>query len=91
MRSYSRARLSGSQLEGLFTVLFAFAAFFLIPRAPSTAWFLREEHKHAVEAAMVADCAGEATPDPFSWKEVGNTPKKPHVWYIVILRLRDAR
>ncbi|KAJ6606112.1 major facilitator superfamily domain-containing protein [Mycena vulgaris] len=59
-------------IEGVITVAFGLASFFLLPDSPDHARFFNDEEKAYVRATLKADGAiqDEAT-DSFSWGEVG--------------------
>ncbi|GAA6017703.1 hypothetical protein JCM11491_001175 [Sporobolomyces phaffii] len=69
-------------LEGLFTVLFGVALFFLLPGSPSTCRFLTPRQRELVTHRLAADTPSgkEAIDDEeFSWVEVKKSLTSPHV------------
>ncbi|GAA5974985.1 hypothetical protein JCM5350_004531 [Sporobolomyces pararoseus] len=69
-------------LEGLFTVLFGFALFFLLPGSPSTCRFLTPRQRELVTRRLAVDTPGgqeNIDDEAFSWKEVKNSLTSPHV------------
>lgn len=68
-------------LEGLFTVCFGIASFFILPRTPADTAFLTEEEKRYVESTLLADgtMAKVEEDDEFSWFQVGKAFKQVHV------------
>jgi MFS family permease len=79
-------------LEGLFTVLFGVASFFLLPRTPAHARFLSEKEKAYVVAHLREDGATADTEDldRFSWREVGQAFTLPQVWMLAIIFFFDG-
>lgn len=69
-------------IEGVFTVAFGLVSFFILPQSPATCTFLSVEEK-----AYVAACVNEESPDEekFSWKEVAQAFKDPHVGFLAII------
>lgn len=68
--------------EGLFTVLFGVALFFLLPGSPSTCRFLTSRERELVTRRLAVDTPGgqEAIDDEtFSWIEVKKSLTSPHV------------
>lgn len=67
--------------EGLFTVCFGIASFFILPRTPADTAFLTEEEKRYVESTLLADgtMAKVEEDDEFSWFQVGKAFKQVHV------------
>jgi hypothetical protein len=68
--------------EGLFTVLFGVALFFLLPGSPSTCRFLSARQRQLVTRRLAIDTPGgkEAIDDEaFSWTEVKKSLTSPHV------------
>ncbi|KAJ8509029.1 hypothetical protein ONZ45_g8746 [Pleurotus djamor] len=72
-------------LEGLFTVVFGVIAFFMMPRSPAHASFLREEEKQYVLRKLQEDSSiGNEHSDRFSWVEVGRAFMLPQVWFLAV-------
>ncbi|GAA5876599.1 hypothetical protein JCM16303_003595 [Sporobolomyces ruberrimus] len=69
-------------LEGLFTVLFGVALFFLLPGSPSTCRFLTSRERELVTRRLAVDTPGgqEVIDDEtFGWIEVKKSLTSPHV------------
>ncbi|GAA5968521.1 hypothetical protein JCM3765_006721 [Sporobolomyces pararoseus] len=69
-------------LEGLFTVLFGFTLFFLLPGSPSTCRFLTPRQRELVTRRLAVDTPGgqeNIDDEGFSWKEVRKSLTSPHV------------
>lgn len=79
-------------LEGLFTVLFGVASFFLLPRTPAHARFLSEKQRSYVMAQLREDGATGLTEelDRFSWREVGRAFTLPQVWMLAVIFFFDG-
>ncbi|KAI0716360.1 MFS general substrate transporter [Earliella scabrosa] len=72
-------------LEGLFTVLFAFAAYFLLPNAAETSYFLKEDEKQLIYRALHDDgILGEGEKKSRNWTEFGKTFVQPHIVLLAI-------
>ncbi|KAJ3575382.1 hypothetical protein NP233_g1135 [Leucocoprinus birnbaumii] len=72
-------------LEGLFTVAFGLFAFWILPGAPEGAWFLtREEKVYVAQRLKAANNAGRDDSEKFSWCEVKEAFKSPHIWFLAI-------
>ncbi|EKM58174.1 uncharacterized protein PHACADRAFT_252274 [Phanerochaete carnosa HHB-10118-sp] len=73
-------------LEGLFTVCFGAASFWLLPRTPQYALFLTSEEKQYISEVLQDDgvVAANASEDEFSWHHVIETFKKPHVLVLTV-------
>jgi len=73
-------------LEGLFTVVFGAASFFLLPRSPAHARFFNQEEKEYVTAKLKEDgsTSKNENVDGFSWREVGMAFALPQVWVLAI-------
>ncbi|KAG0698169.1 major facilitator superfamily domain-containing protein [Suillus ampliporus] len=71
-------------LEGIFTFLFGFMAFFVLPNSPATARFLSMKERSYVIAKLKADgaVAGDDKNDRFSWIEVIRCCQSVHVWML---------
>jgi hypothetical protein len=65
--------------EGVFTILWGIASYFILPRTPETALWLTPEEKTAYVAAMRKDWSGDAEHEPFAWKYVLQAVKSPFV------------
>ncbi|KAI0781188.1 MFS general substrate transporter [Trametes elegans] len=68
-------------LEGLFTVLFGFSAFFLLPNAPTSAPFFTEAEKQQIKRELHEDgivLVNEQDKD-YTWTEFGRAFIQPHV------------
>ncbi|KAF5327673.1 hypothetical protein D9619_005010 [Psilocybe cf. subviscida] len=74
-------------LEGLFTFLFGLSSYFLLPRSPAHARFLRQDEKDFIARTLKADGAigKDESVDGFSWREVGRAFLLPQVWMLAIL------
>lgn len=74
-------------IEGVFTVGFGLASFFLLPRSPAHARFLNEREKKYVDTQLREGGAigKDAKEDSFSWSEVSKTFKLPQVWLLAII------
>ncbi|KAI8998868.1 MFS general substrate transporter [Trametes punicea] len=73
-------------LEGAFTVLFGFAAFFLLPNAPTSAPFFTEAEKSLIRRALHDDgiiLVGEEDKD-YTWTEFWRAFVQPHVILIAL-------
>lgn len=73
--------------EGIFTFLFGVISFFLLPRSPQIAHFLSEEERTYVLSRLREDGAvsQDDKKDRFSWKEVIESAKSPHVLLVAIV------
>ena len=73
-------------LEGLFTFAFGVVSYWLLPRSPANARFLRQEEKDYIAARLQEDGATskDEAADAFSWREVGMAFTLPQVWLIAI-------
>ncbi|KAL7283188.1 hypothetical protein ACG7TL_002615 [Trametes sanguinea] len=73
-------------MEGTFTVLFGFAAFFLVPDAPTSAPFFTEAEKDLIKRALHEDgiiLVGEEDKD-YTWTEFWRAFVQPHVILIAL-------
>ncbi|CDO69031.1 hypothetical protein BN946_scf184834.g38 [Trametes cinnabarina] len=73
-------------LEGTFTVLFGFVAFFLLPNAPTSVPFFTEAEKDLIKRALHEDgiiLVGEQDKD-YTWTEFGKAFTQPHVILIAL-------
>ncbi len=71
--------------EGLFTILFAAATFYLLPNAPQSSYFLKEDEKRLIERVLTDDgIIGEGEKKTRSWAEWGKTFLQPHLILLVI-------
>lgn len=77
-------------LEGLFTVLFGLASYFILPRSPSHCRFFSEEEKAYVIAKLEEDGTRNEAADVFSWREVGKAFTLPQVWLLAIVLFLDG-
>ncbi|KAJ3526219.1 hypothetical protein NMY22_g10250 [Coprinellus aureogranulatus] len=79
-------------LEGLFTVLFGLASFFLLPPSPAHARFLSLAEKDYVVQKLKEDGAtgNDDKADGFSWREVGMAFKLPQVWMLAVVFFMDG-
>ncbi|OAX36211.1 MFS general substrate transporter [Rhizopogon vinicolor AM-OR11-026] len=68
-------------LEGIFTFLFGFTCFFILPNSPATATFFSTKERHYVLARLKEDGAvsSDDKSDNFSWIEVLRCFKSLHV------------
>lgn len=66
-------------LEGILTVLVSIAAYFLVHNYPSTAKFLTEEERSAVQTRLKHDSDAQDY-EPFTWPNVGEALRDPKVW-----------
>lgn len=80
-------------VEGVFTVGFGLASFFLLPRSPAHARFLNDREKDYVDAQLREGGAigKDAKEDSFSWSEVSKTFKLPQVWLLTIIYFFNGR
>ncbi|KXN87254.1 hypothetical protein AN958_09045 [Leucoagaricus sp. SymC.cos] len=74
-------------LEGLITIIFGIFCFWILPNGPETAWFLTKEEKEYViwklrESKVTSD--EEEEEEGFSWREVWETFKLPHIWILAV-------
>ena len=79
-------------LEGLFTVVFGLASFFILPRSPAHARFFNEKEKAYVVAHLKEDGAASRTEelDRFNWREVGQAFTLPQVWMLAVVFFLDG-
>ena len=71
--------------EGLFTVLFAFASYFLLPNAAETSYFLKEDEKQLIYRALHDDgILGDGEKKSRNWTEFGKTFVQPHIVLLAI-------
>ncbi|RDX50201.1 MFS general substrate transporter [Polyporus arcularius HHB13444] len=66
-------------IEGILTVVVALSAYLFIYDYPSTATFLSEPERAAVQARLAADSDATAA-EPFTWAGVGHALKDPECW-----------
>lgn len=80
-------------LEGLFTVLFGIASFWLLPRSPAHAYFFSQSEKNYVTAKLKEDgtVGRDDSVDSFSWSEVGKAFMLPQVWFLAVILFCDGR
>ncbi|KAF5346720.1 hypothetical protein D9756_010383 [Leucocoprinus leucothites] len=72
-------------LEGLFTIVFGILSFWIPPQSPDTAWFLSSEEKaYVTQRLKEANSAGRDDLGQFSWREVGEAFKSPHIWFLAV-------
>ncbi|KAG1739003.1 major facilitator superfamily domain-containing protein [Suillus lakei] len=71
-------------LEGIFTFLFGFTCFFILPNSPDTARFFSTKERNYVMSRLRADgaVAGDDKSDAFSWTEVIRCCQSIHVWLL---------
>jgi predicted MFS family arabinose efflux permease len=74
-------------LEGIFTFAVGVLSFFLLPRSPETARFLTEKERVYVVCTLkhAGSVSEDDDKDSFSWTEVIEAVKSPHVWLIVTI------
>ncbi|KAF8159947.1 MFS general substrate transporter [Crassisporium funariophilum] len=72
-------------LEGLFTVVFGIAAFFLVPSTPRESRYLTESEKDLIMQRLERDRPPVASLDKFSFKQVWNSLASPHVIFVFII------
>ncbi|KAF8559767.1 MFS general substrate transporter [Imleria badia] len=74
-------------IEGMFTFVFGIVSFFLLPRSPESAHFLSEDERSYVISKLKEDGAvsQDDKKDGFSWIEVAESAKSPHVWLLAIV------
>lgn len=77
-------------LEGLFTVAFGLASYFLLPSDPLHIKFFNEQQKHYVIAKLKEDGTRNEEADKFSWKEVARAFELPHVWILALVLFCDG-
>ncbi|KAL4260553.1 MFS transporter superfamily protein [Pleurotus pulmonarius] len=70
-------------IEGIFTVLFGFASFALLPRSPKTAYFLTPEEREYVVCVLREDASIDD--ELFRWSEVGKAFMAPQVVMLGII------
>ncbi|KAF8891690.1 major facilitator superfamily domain-containing protein [Infundibulicybe gibba] len=72
---------------GGFTVLFGLVSFFIFPRSPAHARFLKPHEREYVIATLREDGAisKEEANDGFSWAEVRKTFKLPQFWFLFVV------
>lgn len=78
---------SNDSQEGLFTVIFGVALFFVLPRDPQGCKFLTQEERNMIDRRLAADVPpGTAISqgDRFSWREVKIACTSPQVILVVI-------
>lgn len=74
-------------LEGLFTVIFGVALFFVLPRDPQGCKFLTQEERNMIDRRLAADVppgTSATNNDRFSWREVRATFTSPQVLLLVV-------
>jgi O-antigen ligase len=71
--------LTGSQLEGILTVLISFTAYFFIQNYPDTATFLTDRERAFIQARLAADSDANRN-ETFSWANVVNAIKDHKAW-----------
>ncbi|KAJ4481240.1 major facilitator superfamily domain-containing protein [Lentinula aciculospora] len=76
-------------LEGLFTFLFGFSSYFICPRSVDEVWFLSTEEKKYVKGRLLEEHAHKDE-EGFSWKEVIEALKLPHLWFMCIVMFCSA-
>ncbi|KAG6889428.1 hypothetical protein C0995_001196 [Termitomyces sp. Mi166 len=71
-------------LEGVFSILFGFSAFFILPHSPAHAPFLNDPEKHYVISRLRESGAISRNDqvDAFNWGEVGKAFTLPHAWML---------
>ncbi|KAJ7592019.1 major facilitator superfamily domain-containing protein [Mycena floridula] len=74
-------------IEGLFTVLFGVASFWLLPRSPTTAYFLKQDEKEYIVSKLKEDqsISRDESRDQFNWKEVGRAFLLPQVLFLGLI------
>ncbi|KIL64781.1 hypothetical protein M378DRAFT_126308 [Amanita muscaria Koide BX008] len=77
-------------LEGLFTVAFGLASYFLLPSDPLHIKFFNEQQKYYVIAKLKEDGTRNEEADKFSWKEVARAFGLPHVWILALVLFCDG-
>jgi len=79
-------------LEGIFTVLFGIASFWLLPRSPAHAYFFNQKEKDYVVTKLTEDGAigKDASVDAFSWSEVGKAFMLPQVLFLGVVLFCDG-
>jgi sugar phosphate permease len=76
-------------LEGLFSFVFGFASYFILPRSVDQARFFSKEEKDYVNAKLLEDNAN-TDEDRFTWKEVVEALKLPQMWFLNIAFFLDG-
>ncbi|KAH7922094.1 MFS general substrate transporter [Leucogyrophana mollusca] len=73
-------------LEGIFTFVFGFIAFFILPRSPEQARFFTPTERAYVlsKLKLGGAVARDVEKDGFSWIEVVNALKSPHIWLLAV-------
>lgn len=72
--------------EGIFTILFGFASFFLLPRTIDHATFLNSDNKCYLKERLRAEGMTDSNPsDQFNWRDLVEAFKSPHVILIAII------
>jgi MFS family permease len=76
-------------IEGIFSILIAFAVWFGLPSDPSNAYFLNEEEKRMmrVRATQRAQYMGS---EEFSWKEIIIELKDPKLYIRLVISEKEA-
>lgn len=71
-------------LEGVASIIFGFACYFLLPRSPATAYFLTPADRAYIGANLRRDkmVAQNEADDAFKWSEVRAAFRRPHVWFL---------
>ncbi|KAI0739189.1 MFS general substrate transporter [Daedaleopsis nitida] len=72
-------------LEGIFTVLFAAASFFLMPNTPSTSYFLNENEKRLIADSLLDEgLLSKVENKRQGWVELRKTFVQPHVLFLAL-------
>ena len=73
--------------------MFGIVSFFLLPRSPTKARFLTEKERTHIVTTLkrVGSVSEDEYKDNFSWTEVINSVKSPHVWFLVVVNFFSGK
>lgn len=71
-------------IEGIFTCVYGFIAFAILPRAPTTAWFLSQPEKDALVAALAVDRPPAEDEQKLTLRAVLDVFSAPHMWNMAL-------
>ncbi|KAG9318159.1 major facilitator superfamily domain-containing protein [Chiua virens] len=71
-------------IDGIISIAFGLAAFFLLPRSPARARFLTEKERAYVISTLkrAGSVSEDGIKDNFRWVEVVRAAKSPHLWMV---------
>ncbi|BEJ10795.1 hypothetical protein CspHIS471_0102170 [Cutaneotrichosporon sp. HIS471] len=69
-------------IEGLLTIVCGVGCFFILPRTPGTAWWLKPEERLALVAALERDAPIAEQKEKLTVSACVSALKAPHVWFM---------